>query len=234
MSKEKNPIIIAENVYKEYGSGRSLIEALHDINLRVYEGEFLVVVGPSGSGKTTLLNILSGLDKPTKGRVLLDGIDLISIDENFLPAIRREKVGFIFQDFNLINNMTALENVMAPILVSDMKRSEVLEKATDLIRQIGLIDRKDHLPKHMSGGEQQRVAIARALVNDPKVVFADEPTGNLDTTTGAEIMKLLRDINKSRGTTFIVVTHEERLIKYGDRIVYLEDGRIKRVETKKK
>ncbi|MHA1626954.1 MAG: ABC transporter ATP-binding protein [Candidatus Asgardarchaeia archaeon] len=234
MSKEKNPIIIAENVYKEYGSGRSLIEALHDINLRVYEGEFLVVVGPSGSGKTTLLNILSGLDKPTKGRVLLDGIDLISIDENFLPAIRREKVGFIFQDFNLINNMTALENVMAPILVSDMKRSEVLEKATDLIRQIGLIDRKDHLPKHMSGGEQQRVAIARALVNDPKVVFADEPTGNLDTTTGAEIMKLLRDINKSRGTTFIVVTHEEKLIKYGDRIVYLEDGRIKRIEPKKK
>lgn len=234
MSKEKNPIIIAENVYKEYGSGRSLIEALHDINLRVYEGEFLVVVGPSGSGKTTLLNVLSGLDKPTKGRVLLDGIDLISIDEDFLPAIRREKVGFIFQDFNLINNMTALENVMAPILVSDMKRSEVLEKATDLIRQIGLIDRKDHLPKHMSGGEQQRVAIARALVNDPKVVFADEPTGNLDTTTGAEIMKLLRDINKSRGTTFIVVTHEEKLIQYGDRIVYLEDGRIRRIETKKK
>ncbi|MCD6380885.1 MAG: ABC transporter ATP-binding protein [Candidatus Odinarchaeota archaeon] len=227
-------MIIAENVYKEYGSGRSLIEALHDINLRVYEGEFLVVVGPSGSGKTTLLNILSGLDKPTKGRVLLDGIDLISIDENFLPAIRREKVGFIFQDFNLINNMTALENVMAPILVSEMKRSKVLEKATDLIRQIGLIDRKDHLPKHMSGGEQQRVAIARALVNDPKVVFADEPTGNLDTTTGAEIMKLLRDINRSRGTTFIVVTHEEKLIKYGDRIVYLEDGRIKRIETKKK
>ncbi|MGQ4913701.1 MAG: ABC transporter ATP-binding protein [Candidatus Asgardarchaeia archaeon] len=234
MVNGKGIIIKAENVWKEYKRGREIVDALRDINLEVARGEFLVVIGPSGSGKTTLLNVLSGLDRPSKGKVVLDDMDLTAIDERLLPKIRREKVGFVFQDFNLISNLTAAENVMAPLLPTDLKTKEIERRATEIIRLVGLIDRKDHLPKQLSGGEQQRIAIARALVNEPKVVFADEPTGNLDSSTGMEIMKLLQQLNKKKGTTFVVVTHDENLIQFADRVVHLRDGEIRSIEDKSK
>jgi len=234
MVNGKGIIIKAENVWKEYKRGREIVDALRDINLEVARGEFLVVIGPSGSGKTTLLNVLSGLDRPSKGKVVLDDMDLTAIDERLLPKIRREKVGFVFQDFNLISNLTAAENVMAPLWPTDLKTKEIERRATEIIRLVGLIDRKDHLPKQLSGGEQQRIAIARALVNEPKVVFADEPTGNLDSSTGMEIMKLLQQLNKKKGTTFVVVTHDENLIQFADRVVHLRDGEIRSIEDKSK
>ncbi|MCD6483494.1 MAG: ABC transporter ATP-binding protein [Candidatus Odinarchaeota archaeon] len=226
-------MIRAENLRKEYKRGRETVDAIKNITLKIDEGEFFVFIGPSGSGKTTLLNLLSGLDKPTEGRVILDGMDLTSIDERILPKIRREKIGFVFQDFNLIENMTALENVMAPLIPTDLKKKEIVARATEMLRLVDLIERKDHLPKQMSGGEQQRVAIARALVTHPKVVFADEPTGNLDSKTGSDIMKLLKKINKEKGTTFVVVTHDERIINFADRVAYIEDGEIRKIEKPK-
>ncbi len=231
--RDREFIIRAENLRKEYKRGRETVDAIKNITLKIDEGEFFVFIGPSGSGKTTLLNLLSGLDKPTEGRVILDGMDLTSIDERILPKIRREKIGFVFQDFNLIENMTALENVMAPLIPTDLKKKEIVARATEMLRLVDLIERKDHLPKQMSGGEQQRVAIARALVTHPKVVFADEPTGNLDSKTGSDIMKLLKKINKEKGTTFVVVTHDERIINFADRVAYIEDGEIRKIEKPK-
>jgi len=231
--RDREFIIRAENLRKEYKRGRETVDAIKNITLKIDEREFFVFIGPSGSGKTTLLNLLSGLDKPTEGRVILDGMDLTSIDERILPKIRREKIGFVFQDFNLIENMTALENVMAPLIPTDLKKKEIVARATEMLRLVDLIERKDHLPKQMSGGEQQRVAIARALVTHPKVVFADEPTGNLDSKTGADIMKLLKKINKEKGTTFVVVTHDERIINFADRVAYIEDGEIRKIEKPK-
>ena len=231
--REREFIIRAENLRKEYKRGRETVDAIKNINLKIEEGEFFVFIGPSGSGKTTLLNLLSGLDKPTEGRVILDGMDLTSIDERILPKIRREKIGFVFQDFNLIENMTALENIMAPLIPTDLKKKEIVARATEMLRLVDLIERKDHLPKQMSGGEQQRVAIARALVTHPKVVFADEPTGNLDSKTGSDIMKLLKKINKEKRTTFVVVTHDDRIINFADRVAYIEDGEIRKIEKPK-
>ena len=229
-------IIKAENVWKEYKRGREIVEALKNINLKIREGEFFIVMGPSGCGKTTLLNVLSSLDKPTRGKVILDGLDLTSIDERILPQIRREKVGFVFQDFNLIQNMTAFENVIAPLLPTDMKKKQIEEKGLEVLRAVGLVERKDHFPSQLSGGEQQRVAIARALVTDPKVVFADEPTGNLDSTIGNEIMKLMKKLSREKKITVVVVTHNEAWKGYADRLAYMKDGEIIKIEggSKKK
>ncbi|MHA1470358.1 MAG: ABC transporter ATP-binding protein, partial [Candidatus Asgardarchaeia archaeon] len=209
MQKEKEYIIRAIDVWKEYRRGKEIVEALKNINLKIEEGEFFIVMGPSGCGKTTLLNVLSSLDKPTRGKVILDGLDLTSIDERILPQIRREKIGFVFQEFNLIQNMTAFENVIAPLLPTKKKKKQIEERGLDVLRAVGLIERKDHFPNQLSGGEQQRVAIARALVTNPRVVFADEPTGNLDSKIGNEIMKLMRSLNREKKITFVVVTHNE-------------------------
>lgn len=234
MRKEKEYIIRATDVWKEYRRGRKIVEALKNVNLKIEEGEFFIVMGPSGCGKTTLLNVLSSLDKPTRGKVILDGLDLTSIDERILPQIRREKIGFVFQEFNLIQNMTAFENVIAPLLPTDMKKKQIEERGLDVLRAVGLIERKDHFPNQLSGGEQQRVAIARALVTNPRVVFADEPTGNLDSKIGNEIMKLMRSLNREKKITFVVVTHNEAWKSYADRIAYMKDGEIIKIESAKK
>ena len=218
-------IIIAEDLTKEYRRGKEIIIAVKKCNLKIKQGEFIVVVGPSGSGKSSLLNVLSGLDRPTTGRVILDGLDTNIIQEDMFPKIRRERVGFVFQNFNLIDGLSAIENVEAPLWPTDLSGKIIEERALKLLREVDLIERKDHLPKELSGGEQQRVAIARALVNNPKVLFADEPTGNLDTQTGEEIVKLLKRLNKEEGVTVIVVTHDSSLMKFADRTLRITDGR---------
>ena len=219
-------IIVAQKVQKEYRRGREIIHALRDINLTIRSSEFLVIEGKSGCGKTTLLNVLSGLDRPTDGRIIFDQMDLTVIDERILPKIRQEKIGFIFQLFNLISTMTVYENVAAPLWPTDLARQEIEDKAMDVIRAVDMVERKDHIPRQLSGGEQQRTAIARALVNKPKVVFADEPTGDLDTKTGASIMQILRKLNQQEKITFVVVTHDQELIKYADRHFTMSDGRL--------
>ncbi len=219
-------ILVAENVQKEYRRGKEIIHALRNIELNIKEGEFIVIEGKSGCGKTTLLNVLSGLDRPTSGRVILDQMDLTLIDERILPKIRQEKVGFVFQLFNLLPTLNVYENVAAPLWPTNLTNKEIESKTMEVIRAVDMVERKDHLPRQLSGGEQQRTAIARALVYKPKVVFADEPTGDLDTKTGATIMQLMRDLNKSEKITFLVVTHDQELIKYADRHFTMSDGRI--------
>jgi len=219
-------VLIAEDTTKEYRRGSEIIIAIKNIDLQIKKGEFFVIVGPSGSGKSTLLNVLSGLDTPTTGRIILDGLDTGMIDETMFPKIRRERVGFVFQNFNLIQELSAIENVEAPLWPTSLSSKIIEERALTLLRLVDLVERKDHKPKELSGGEQQRVAIARALINNPKVVFADEPTGNLDSTTGQEIVKLLRKLNKEQGTTMIIVTHDESLIQFADRMARIKDGKI--------
>lgn len=219
-------VIAAHDVSKEYTRGKEIVRALKNIELEIKEGEFIAIVGSSGCGKTTLLNILSGLDVPTSGRAFLDGQDTSTLNESSFPKVRLEKVGFIFQDFNLIEDMTVIENVEAPLYPTKLKNKKIREKALNLLRLVDLVDRKDHLPKQLSGGEQQRVSIARALVNDTKVVFADEPTGNLDSTTGTEILELLKKLNKEQNTTIMLVTHDMKNAEYAKRRIKLEDGKV--------
>jgi putative ABC transport system ATP-binding protein len=221
-------VIQTRDASKEYHRGREVVVAVKNANLEIKEGEFLAIVGPSGCGKTTLLNLLSGLDAPSSGKVILDGIDTTVIDERLFPKLRREKVGFVFQDFNLIQDMTAQENVMAPLLPTDMKSKDIEKKALDVLRAVDLLERKDHRARELSGGEMQRVAIARALVNNPKVIFADEPTGNLDTKTGKDILELLKTLNEDQGTTIVLVTHNEEMKQYATRVIHLRDGKIEK------
>ena len=221
-------IIVAKEVYKEYRKGKTVIQAVKNVTLEIKSGEMFFIVGVSGCGKTSLLNVLSGLDQPSSGRVIFDGMDTAQVTEREFPKMRREKLGFIFQDFNLLDDLTAIENVEAPLWpVGRIKTREREDRAIDLLRAVDLLSRKDHRPNHLSGGEQQRVAIARALINDPKVVFADEPTGNLDTKIGTEIFKILKKLQEEKKTTFVVVTHnEEWPKKYADRVSHMKDGTI--------
>jgi putative ABC transport system ATP-binding protein len=221
-------LIIAKDASKEYHRGREVVIAVKNVNLEVKEGEFIAVVGPSGCGKTTLLNLLSGLDSPSSGKVILDGIDTTIIDERIFPKLRREKVGFVFQDFNLVQDMTAEENVMSPLLPTDLKTSDIEDKAMETLRAVDLLERKDHRARELSGGEMQRVAIARAIINSPKVVFADEPTGNLDTKTGKDIMGLMKSLNEDKGTTIVLVTHNEEMREFATRTIHMRDGKIEK------
>jgi putative ABC transport system ATP-binding protein len=214
------------NLKKYYKMGPAVVKALNGINITIEDGEFLAIMGPSGSGKSTLLNILGALDKPTSGTVFFDGIDLKKVDESILYRLRRKKVGFVFQSFNLISTLSAIENVLIPLVPTNMPRTRRYKKAKELLEMVGLEKRMLHKPSEMSGGEQQRVAMARALINDPTLVLADEPTGNVDTTTGREIMKLLSDLNKNVGTTLVVVTHDPEIGKSTERTIQLRDGRI--------
>jgi putative ABC transport system ATP-binding protein len=232
MSSKKSSsysLIITKDASKEYHRGHEVVIAVKNVSLEIKEGEFLAVVGPSGCGKTTLLNLLSGLDSPSSGKVILDGIDTTVIDERLFPKLRREKVGFVFQDFNLVQDMTAVENVMAPLLPTDMKTKDIETKALEMLREVDLLERKDHKARELSGGEMQRVAIARALVNKPKVIFADEPTGNLDSKTGKDILNLMKTLNQEQGTTIVLVTHNEEMREYASRVIHMRDGKIEKV-----
>ncbi|NOQ43869.1 MAG: ATP-binding cassette domain-containing protein [Dehalococcoidia bacterium] len=218
-------VVVAKNITKIYGSGTNRVEALKGVNLNVQQGEFIAVLGPSGSGKTTLLNMLGALDRPTRGQVFIDNVETSRVAERNLYRIRRGKLGFIFQTYYLVPTLNAMQNVLMPVLpIRGNKRYE--KRAQRLLDIVGLKDRTHHKPGELSGGEQQRVAIARALILNPPVVLADEPTGNLDTKTGAEIIDLMKRLNKERGKTFIIVTHDRRIADIAERALYLLDGEL--------
>jgi putative ABC transport system ATP-binding protein len=218
-------MIRTEKLSKVYRMGDVEVHALHDVNLEIKKGEFVAVVGPSGSGKSTLLNMIGCLDTPTSGSVYIDNIDTATLNENQLAEIRREKIGFIFQQFNLVHTLNAAENVSLPLFFSGMKREPRLQKAGELLTSVGLGDRMYHKPSELSGGQQQRVAIARALANDPEVIIGDEPTGNVDTGTGNAIMDILGRLNQE-GRTIIVVTHDTEIAARAGRIKRMRDGRV--------
>jgi len=223
-------ILEARDVEKTYSMGKVLVSALRGITLKVEKGEFLAIFGPSGSGKSTLLHVLGGLDRPDKGNVYIDGINLSTLNDAKLAEVRLHKIGFVFQFFNLLPRLTALRNVELPLTLADVSEKESIQKATEMLELVGLKDRMNHRPTELSGGEQQRVAIARALINDPKIVLADEPTGNLDTTTGWEIVRLMKRLNEEKGQTFVVVTHDQGVAETAHRMIYLKDGVIQGVK----
>jgi putative ABC transport system ATP-binding protein len=219
-------VLRTEKLFKTYEMGKRKIPALYDLNLQVNRGEFVAIMGPSGSGKTTLLNVLGCLDKPTSGKVVLDDVDAANLPERELYKIRRDKIGFVFQTFNLLPYLNAAENVELPMENTKKTKSERRKKARELLRLVGLEGREDHRPQRLSAGEQQRVAIARALANDPAIILADEPTGNLDTQNKYEIVRLLANLNIERGTTVIMVTHDSQIASHTERMFLLKDGKI--------
>jgi len=224
-------LLEARDVKKTYRMGKVLVPALLGVTFDVTEGEFVAVFGPSGSGKSTLLHVLGGLDRPDEGEILVDGIGFSTLNDNALAEVRLRKIGFVFQFFNLLPRLTALRNVELPLTLADLPEKESVKKAEGMLKLVGLENRMNHRPSEMSGGEQQRVAMARALINDPKIVLADEPTGNLDTTTGGEIVQLMKRLNKEKGQTFVVVTHDPAIAETADRIIYLKDGMIQRIKN---
>ena len=220
----KKEIIQLKKVWKTYKMGENDVHALRGIDFGVQLGEFVAIQGPSGSGKSTAMNLIGCLDVPTNGHILLDGHDISKLSESNLAQIRGRKIGFIFQKFNLIETLTALENVMLPMTFQGISEAERVKRATALLTRFGLGDRMDHRPNQLSGGQQQRVAIARALAVDPPVILADEPTGNLDSKTGKEVMLFLRELNEHEGKTIVLVTHDDILARAADRIAFLKDG----------
>ena len=219
-------LISAVNLTKVYGSGDTAVRALDNVSLQVEPGEFVAVMGPSGCGKSTLLHLLGGLDRPTSGSVTIDGHNLTDLSDAKLTELRRHKIGFIFQFFNLIPVLNSVENAALPVTLDGVKQSEARERATSWLRRVGLEERLDHRPDQLSGGQQQRVAVARALVADPALILADEPTGNLDTRASEEITALLRQVANEWGRAVVVVTHDPRIAAHADRIVFLKDGAI--------
>lgn len=219
----------AEDITKNYGSGRLEVKALRGINFHIDPGEIVLIMGPSGSGKTTFLSLLGGLLKPTSGKVFLDDTEMSALSEKRLPQIRLKNIGFIFQSFNIISSLTVLENVS--LMSRLLGRRNGSDRAVELLKRLGMEDRMHFLPHKLSGGEQQRVAIARALMNNPRVVLADEPTGNLDSKNGHEVMMILHDIAKEEGKSVVVVSHDTRLEDISDRILWLEDGELKDKKT---
>jgi putative ABC transport system ATP-binding protein len=218
-------IIRVDNVHKSYLMGKEAVPALRGVSIEVRRGAMVCLMGPSGSGKTTLLNIIGGLDEPGRGHVVIDGRDVVAMREEALARLRLERMGFVFQTFNLLNNFTALENVEAPmVLLHRLSRAERRSRALDLLEQVGLSDRTEHYPSELSGGQQQRVAIARALANDPGIIIGDEMTGDLDSQSGFEIMGLVRDRKEREGKTVVYVTHDPRMAEFADYTVHLLDG----------
>jgi putative ABC transport system ATP-binding protein len=211
---------------KEYPQGDSALRVLKGIDLKITEGEFMAIMGPSGSGKSTLLNMLGALDKPTAGKIFVHGTDLSTLNDNELADLRNKEIGFVFQFFNLIPRLNALNNVALPIAIAGVPPRERRERAGKLLELVGLGERMDHKPSELSGGEQQRVAIARALVNEPSVLLCDEVTGNLDSKTGFEVMELLLSLNREQGKTFILITHDPNVAQMAQRLVQLQDGLI--------
>lgn len=227
-------IIEVKNLYKLYKLGDSAVRALNGVSLEIYEGEFCAIVGTSGSGKSTMLNMLAGLEKPTKGEVIIDGQHIENLKEDQLVRFRREKVGFIFQSFQLLGSMNALENVALPLSFRGVPKAQRLKKADKMLDLVKLKKHKKHLPNQMSGGQQQRVGVARALVVDPKIIFADEPTGNLDSRTSREVMALMQQVVREQKKTLVMVTHDDHLAGYADRIFHIIDGKIVKVEDNRK
>jgi putative ABC transport system ATP-binding protein len=231
---KKQPVIQVENLYKVYSIGQNKVNALNDINLNIYRGEFCSIVGTSGSGKSTLLNMLAGLEKPTKGQITIAGKHIEKLNENQLVKFRRDRVGFIFQSFNLLPTMNAEENVALPLTFRGTDKKSRLKKADAMLDLVGLPEHKKHKPMQMSGGQQQRVGVARALVVEPEIIFADEPTGNLDSNTSGEVLELMRKIVKEQNKTLVMVTHDNHLASFADRIFHIRDGKIVKIEEKGK
>ncbi|MGQ9623017.1 MAG: ABC transporter ATP-binding protein [Candidatus Caldatribacteriaceae bacterium] len=223
-------MIEVENLIKIYRTGKVGVQVLNGVSLEVVPGEFVAIMGPSGSGKTTLMNILGCLDTPTEGRYVLDGVEVSSLRENELAMIRNQKIGFVFQNFHLLPRLTAFQNVELPLLYAGVPKSVRLRRVRELLERVGLGDRAHHRPNELSGGQMQRVAIARALVNDPAIVLADEPTGNLDTLSGEEIMAIFQKLNEE-GRTIIMVTHERDIARHARRVIHFRDGRILKNES---
>ena len=220
------PLVRFEKVTKRFLSGEAYVDVLRNVDLAIGRGEFVVVLGVSGSGKTTLLNLMGAIDRPTTGRVLVDGKEISSATERERTTYRRDKVGFIFQFYNLLPTLVAVENVEAGLEILPLSREDVAERSRRYLTEVGLGDKLEKLPAQLSGGEQQRVAVARALLQKPDLVLADEPTGNLDTHTGESLFGLLRDLNRTRKTTFVIVTHNDKLSAQSDRIIHMQDGMI--------
>ncbi len=225
MNDSAQPIIIVDDVHKSYLMGKEAVPALRGVSMEIVRGEFVCLMGPSGSGKTTLLNIMGGLDEAGRGHVIVDDDNLVSMSEDKLAALRLQKMGFIFQNYNLLPNFSAQENVEAPMVLARVGRKQRRERAERLMERVGLGDRSHHYPAELSGGQQQRVAIARALANDPAILIADEMTGDLDSETGFAIMELASTLNQE-GMTIIYVTHDPRMAKFAERVIQLRDGKI--------
>lgn len=224
-------LLDVRNVKKSYHMGKVIVQALRGVSFSVMEGEFLAVLGPSGSGKSTLLHLIGCLDRPDEGEIILEGRNVLKLSDDELAELRLKRIGFVFQFFNLLPRLTALENVELPLMLAKVPEREAREKAKKLLELVGLGGRLNHKPSELSGGEQQRVAIARALVNDPKLVLADEPTGNLDTKSGWDIVNLMRKLNEEMNQTFIVVTHDQKVAEVADRIIYLRDGLVEGIKS---
>ncbi len=218
-------IIELRNVHKTYQMGKVSVQAVRGVSLKVSKGEFIAIMGPSGSGKTTLLNMIGCLDVPTRGEILLKGVNINTLSRSELAEIRGKTIGFVFQSFNLIQTLSALENVQLPMIFQGVPKDVRVKRAKELLSRLGLEARMHHKPAELSGGQQQRVAIARALANNPDVIIADEPTGNLDSKAGREVMAVFKELNL-QGTTIVLVTHEEHIARYASRIIHLKDGKI--------
>ena len=226
MPVDKDVMIEATDVNKEYRRAGAIIRALIDINVSIRAGEFIVIKGPTGCGKSTLLNVLSGLDLPDSGKIIFDGENIARAKEDRLSKLRRQKIGMIFQDFNLIKTLTAVENIESMLWPTVLSNKEIENRGIAALRDVNMLERKDHFPVEMSGGEKQRIAIARAIVGKPRVIFADEPSGNLDPDSETQIMKLLKKINQDYQTTILCVSHRDTVSKYGDRIIKMDSGRV--------
>jgi len=228
----EHAIVRTKDVWRSYVMGSTKVDALRGVNIEVAQGEYISIMGPSGSGKSTLFNMVGGLDKPSGGKVYIDEVDVAQLDAYELAWLRCRKIGYIFQTFNIIPVMTALENVTLPMTFAGVSTDDARDKGADLLTRVGLGDRLMHKPFELSGGQQQRVAIARAMANSPAIILADEPTGNLDLTTGKEIIELLKEMNRVSGVTVISATHDMKMLDVSDRVVWIRDGRVDRIEDR--
>ena len=232
MSESVHNIVRVSGVTKTFLMGKLAVEALKGVDLVIPKGEYISIMGPSGSGKSTLFNMIGGLDKPTSGKVFIDDVDIAQLDAYELAWLRCRKIGYIFQTFNIIPVMTALENVTLPMIFGGMANDAAVEKGLHLLGLVGLDNRYNHKPFELSGGQQQRVAVARALANDPAIILADEPTGNLDLTTGEEIIALLKQLSTDRNVTIISATHDIKMLNVSDQVVWIRDGRVEKIEER--
>ncbi len=225
------PLIELRGITRTYGAGEALVRALDGVDLKIAKGEFVAIMGPSGSGKSTAMNIIGCLDRPTSGNYLFNGVEVATLDQDQRALLRRHFLGFVFQGYNLLARTTALENVELPLIYKGQPKAERVARAREALARVGLAGREDHTPAQLSGGQQQRVAIARALASEPMVMLADEPTGNLDTKRSVEIMDLIRTLNREAGLTIVMVTHEEDMAAFADRLVIFTDGKVVRDEA---